>query len=113
MKNRLCVLAQVVLLVFLSSGCSDDVPRSSNTANGILGADPTSTILEIFGEKDRFVRTTKLISALRAVPADQTTVFEEVLNGLSLPNRQLDRVLVVTAWAKHDAASATKRKLLP
>lgn len=108
MKNRSRVLAQVVLLLFVFLGCSEDAPQSSSAAKAVLDADPASTILEIFGEPDRFVRTEKLISVLRAIPADQTHAFEEALNGLDFPNRELDRVLVITAWAKHDAAAATK-----
>ena len=108
MKNRFRVSAQVVLLLLLFSGCSEDIHQSSSVAETVLGSDPTATILEIFVERDRFIRTEKLISALRAVPADQTHVFEEVLRADKIPNRALDRVLVVTAWAKYDAPAATR-----
>jgi hypothetical protein len=108
MKKQFGVLAQVALLFFLFSGCSEGVQQSSSAPGIALDADPASTILEIFRESDRFARTEKLISVLRAIPADQKHAFEAALDGLDVPNRELDRVLVLTAWAKHDAAAATR-----
>ncbi len=110
MGKRFGVLAQVVLLPFfpLFSGCSEDVQQFSSVAEIALDADPASTILEIFRERDRFARTEKLISVLRAIPADQKHAFEAALDGLDVPNRELDRLLVLTAWAKHDAPAATR-----
>jgi hypothetical protein len=108
MKKRVRVLTQVVFLTFLLCGCSDKAQPPSSGAEVTLGADPAATIIEIFGEPDRLARTERLISALRAVPADQTQVFPDAMSGLEFPNRELDRVLVVTAWAKYDAPAATK-----
>ena len=108
MKNRSRVLAQILLLLFLLSGCSEDASESSSAAEAVTGAEQTSNILDIIGERDLFGRTEKLISVLRAVPADQTPVFEEVLKQIKVPNRELDRLLIVTAWAKHDAPAATR-----
>lgn len=108
MKNRFRLLALIILFTFVFLGCSENVQTSSSDAEVILGADPAATIIEIFGEPDRLARTERLIAALRAVPADQTQVFEEALAGLDFPNRELDRVLVVTAWAEHDAPAATR-----
>jgi len=111
MKNRSRVLVQLLLLLLLLifSGCSEDAPQSSSAVEAVSIAEQTSKILEIIGERELFARTEKLIPALRAVPIDQTTdVFREVLDGIKIPNREFDRLLVVTAWAKHNGIGATK-----
>jgi len=110
MKIRLHVLIQFVLLasLFVFPGCSEDAQQTSSSSETVLGADPATVILEVFGEPDRFARTEKLISVLRAVSADQAYAFEEALIGLDTPNSELDRVLILTAWAKYDAPAATK-----
>ncbi len=110
MKNRSRLLVQLVLLLllFLFAGCAEDAERSSGVAAIRLGADPAATIIELFAEPDRFVRTENLIAILRAIPADESYIFEEALNGLTVPHRELDRVLIITAWAKVDPMGATK-----
>lgn len=107
MKIRLRLLAFSVFVLFLSAGCSGDSNESADAALS-LGPDPAATIIEIFGIQDRFERTEKLIAALRAVPADRVSVFREVLDRWEGRNRELDRVLVITAWSKFDAPAATR-----
>ncbi len=108
MMNRLHALAQAALLLFVFSGCSEEVRQTSSTPEIVLGADPAATILEIFGMEDRFARTENLISVLREIPADQVDAFEAALNGLADPHREIDRLLVLTAWANYDAPAATR-----
>ncbi len=108
MKNRSRALASFSLLLFLFSGCSEDVKESSSVAVSVPGASSAAMIVEGFREPDRLARTEKLISLLRAVPADQTDVFKEALSRMNFPNRELDRVLITTAWAKRDPVAATK-----
>ncbi|HEB90811.1 MAG TPA: hypothetical protein ENI85_14655 [Deltaproteobacteria bacterium] len=112
MKNRLRDLLSFVLLVVvaLAIGCSEKAEPVADAATAVdLGSDPAATILEILDDPDRFDRMEKLIAALRAVPADQADeVFEEVLAGLRHPFQDLERILIATAWARHDAPAATK-----
>jgi hypothetical protein len=108
MKNRLRNLAQLALLFFLFSGCSEEVRQSPGSAKVALSGDPVARVIEVFAESDRLLRTEKLISLLRAFPTDQANRFEEVLDGINFPNRELDRALVISAWAKQDPVAATK-----
>ena len=108
MKNRSRALASFSLLLFLFSGCSEDVKESSSVAVSVPGASSAAMIVEGFREPDRLARTENLISLLRAVPADQTDVFGEALSRMNFPNRELDRVLITTEWAKRDPVAATK-----
>jgi hypothetical protein len=108
MKKQLRALAWFSLLLFLFSGCSEDVKQSSSVAVTAPGASSAAMIVEGFREPDRLARTENLISLLRAVPADQTDVFKEALSRMNFPNRELDRVLITTAWAKRDPVAATK-----
>jgi hypothetical protein len=108
MKNQLRALASFFFLLFLFSGCSEDGKQSSSVAVTASGDTSTAMIVEGFREQDRLARTENLIPLLRAVRADQTHVFAEALSQMNFPNRELDRVLIITAWAKLDPVAATK-----
>lgn len=108
MKKQFRAVASFFVLLVLLSGCSEEGEQSSSVAVTAPDASSAAMIVEGFREPDRMIRTEKLISLLRTVPADQTDVFEEALSRMNFPNRELDRVLITTAWAKHDPIAATK-----
>jgi hypothetical protein len=108
MKNRTRGIAfLLVVILFLFAGCSEDVRQSSLPAE-TSDADLTSTLLDIFTEPDRFDRLERMISVLRGVKAGQGDALAAALDGLKFPNRELDRVLITTAWSKIDPIAATK-----
>jgi hypothetical protein len=107
MKNRIREIASLVAVLFLFSGCSQDAPQSSLPAE-LSGAELTSTILDIYAVPDRFDRLEKIVSVLRGVQAGQGDALEAALDGLDFPNRELERVLIITAWSTFDPIAATK-----
>ena len=112
MKNRFREFAFVLAMAFLFAGCSD----TSDTSEDLhqfsppveTNADLASTLLDIFAMPDRFDRIEKMILVLRGVTAGQGEALALALEGRDLPNREPERVLIITAWSKFDPAAATK-----
>ena len=115
MKNRLrdhtsSLGAFLLLLVplLLPLGCGED-PQRSTAAEVTIGADPVAQILEILAINDRFDRTEKLIATLRALPAEQVNeVIPAALDQMDTPLRDIERVFLVSRWAKANPPKATR-----
>lgn len=89
-------------------GCGDaDVSRTEDGSSAVL-ADPRATMTEILAEPDRLQRVGQLVSVLQALPADQVGSLEEVLADNDIFFRPLERILLLTAWAKVDPRAAMK-----
>ncbi len=107
MKNRIRGIAVLLTVaLFMLTGCSEDEPQSALPTE-MSSAELTSTILDIFGEPNRFDRLERIIAVLRGVKPGQGDALEAALDGLKFPNRELERVLITTAWSKIDPMAAT------
>ena len=96
-------------LVFLFSACQEQVSdRPSSTATPVSSADLQARILEILKESDRLDRVEMLMPVLRGLTADQTNLLEGILRARRLPYRDVETILIVSAWANFDPPAAAK-----
>jgi hypothetical protein len=100
-SSRLLMLS----LCFLACSEGDAVLSSGGASE--QGADPLSRFQEILAVPDRLDRIEMLIEELRVLPAGQAGVLREALQGLHAPFRDVERVLIISGWARLDPRAAS------
>jgi len=100
-----------LVVALLATGCTDDgEKRSAARAGGSPGGSAAAGISDlraIFELPDRLERVEALVAALKAMGPEEVGGLRELLLDRDLPVRELERVLVVAAWARHDPEAAT------
>ena len=103
-------LVLFLVLALLATSCADEGDRSAARTGGstveseAAGKDRLRMIFEM---PDRLDRVEALVAALRAMSPEDVGRFRALLRDRDLPLRDLERVLVVAAWADHDPEAAT------
>ncbi len=109
MKNRLRFLPSFLLLfALLPAGCGEDSPDSVAVPEGIVSNDPAADLLEDIEIEDRFERMESMMATMRAIAPGKIEAIPTVLKDLGHKGREIERILLVSGWARVDPEAATK-----
>ena len=101
-------LVPALALALVVVGCGEEKPNRSTVRTEAAGATTGQGRLgAIFEMPDRIDRVEALVAALRAIGPDEVGQLRELLQDRDVPLRNLERILVVAAWADHDPEAAT------
>jgi len=101
-------LVPVLALAVVVAGCTeDDAGRSLSGTQPAGTANDQTRLRTIFEMPDRLDRVEALVAALRAMSPEDLEQLRELLGDRDLPVRDLERTLVISAWADHDPEAAT------
>lgn len=101
-------LALALVLALVMAGCAEGETDRSAVGTNTDRATPGQTRLRAILEMpDRLDRVEALVAALRTMSPEDVDELRDLLSDRDLPLRNLERVLAVAAWAKHDPEAAT------